>query len=103
MTLTELQKFDGKEDQSAYVAVNNIIYDVTSSSYWRQGNHLDSHQAGGDLTEELKNAPHVRTVIERFPVVGRLETVPRPTEKKLSLVSIIIMAAVLLLLIVTLL
>jgi hypothetical protein len=26
-----------------------------------------------DLTEELASAPHVRAVVERFPVVGTLE------------------------------
>ena len=81
MTLEELAKFDGRDGQPAYVAVNNVIYDVSESSYWQKGNHVDSHQAGQDLTEEIKKAPHVRAVVERFPVIGQLEK-PEPKKKK---------------------
>jgi predicted heme/steroid binding protein len=101
MTLAELQKCDGREGRPAYVAVNNIIYDVTSSPYWITGNHLDTHRAGADLTNELATAPHVRSVVERFPVVGKLEVQEQVAPKKLSWVSIAIMAGVLILLIVT--
>jgi predicted heme/steroid binding protein len=73
MTKNELAKNDGRDGRPAYVAVNGTIYDVTASPLWRGGNHQDSHHAGHDLTEELKSAPHVRAVVERFPVVGRLE------------------------------
>lgn len=74
MTLRELKEFDGREGNKAYVAVNGRIYDVTTSPLWAGGSHQDAHQAGADLTEELRSAPHVRAVIERFPVVGTLET-----------------------------
>ena len=73
MTKSELAKHDGRDGRPAYVAVNGTIYDVTASPLWSGGNHQDSHHAGHDLTEELKSAPHVRAVVERFPVVGRLE------------------------------
>ncbi len=79
MTSEELASFDGREGRAAYVAVNNSIYDVSESSRWQNGNHEGVHQAGQDLTEALKAAPHVRAVIERFPVVGKLE---KPAEKK---------------------
>ncbi len=102
MTLAELQTCDGKDGRPAYVAVNDIIYDVSASPYWQEGSHEGAHQAGGDLTEELKSAPHVRAVVERFPVVGRLDG-PSETgqSRKLSVLSLVIMAAVLVLLIVT--
>ncbi|MDH3453705.1 MAG: hypothetical protein OEL80_01065 [Desulfuromonadales bacterium] len=73
MTLTELAKHDGQDGRRAYVAVNGTIYDVTDSPRWKNGLHPPDHQAGQDLTEELAKAPHVRTVVERFPVVGTLE------------------------------
>jgi predicted heme/steroid binding protein len=79
MTTEELSKYDGRQGRPAYVAVNNNIYDVSESSLWVDGNHQEAHQAGQDLTEELKSAPHVRAVIERFPVVDKLE---KPVEKK---------------------
>jgi len=81
MTKEELEKFNGKDGQPAYVAVSGTIYDVSSSGMWENGNHADAHSAGHDLTEELKSAPHVRAVVERFPVVGRLEQ-PQPEKKK---------------------
>jgi predicted heme/steroid binding protein len=80
MTREELAGYDGREGRPAYVAVNGKIYDFTGSKLWRAGDHMQKHQAGQDLTEALLNAPHVRAVVERFPVVGRLEEpVPRPT------------------------
>lgn len=78
MTRAELAGNDGRAGRPAYVAVSGKIYDVTASPLWRDGNHQDAHQAGHDLTEELKGAPHVRAVIERFPVVGHLEAEPPP-------------------------
>lgn len=73
MTLSELANKDGRDGRRAYVAVNGTIYDVTDSPRWQDGLHPPDHQAGQDLTEELAKAPHVRAVVERFPVVGTLE------------------------------
>ena len=81
MTKEELAKFDGRDGRKAYVAVNEKVYDVSGSSLWPGGDHQGMHQAGADLTEELKSAPHVRAVVERFPVVGHLEE-PEPPKKK---------------------
>ena len=73
MTLKELAQYDGRDGRKAYVAVNSKVYDFTSSKLWQQGDHQQLHQAGQDLTEALRAAPHVRAVIERFPVVAELE------------------------------
>ena len=73
MTLAELASYDGRDGRPAYIAVNGTIYDVTSSPRWEKGFHPPDHQAGQDLTEELGKAPHVRSVVERFPVVGTLQ------------------------------
>jgi predicted heme/steroid binding protein len=78
MTNSELARHDGRDGRPAYIAVNGTVYDVTTSPLWTDGNHQGSHQAGGDLSEALKSAPHVRAVVERFPVVGRLEADPPP-------------------------
>jgi len=79
MTAEELKKYDGRNGQPAYVAVSGVIYDVSASPMWQAGTHMDQHQAGQELTEDLKNAPHVRKVVERFPTVGQLEATPAPT------------------------
>jgi len=73
MTLAELAQNNGRDGRPAYVAVNGKIYDVTASPRWQNGLHPPDHLAGQDLTEELASAPHVRAVVERFPVVGTLE------------------------------
>lgn len=72
MTREELARYDGKEGRRAYVAVNGKIYDFTDSPLWRQGSHVKQHLAGTDLTEDLLKAPHVRAVVERYPVVAEL-------------------------------
>lgn len=76
MTSEELARYDGKDGRPAYIAVNGTIYDVTESPRWKDGLHPPDHYAGHDLTEELATAPHVRAVVERFPVVGNLEESP---------------------------
>ena len=104
MTIEELAQFDGNDGRAAYVAVSGVIYDVSTSQRWKGGQHEGRHQAGQDLTEELKSAPHLRTVIERFPVVGKIDR--KGVEKQqpatgIPLLSIIIMAFVTLLMLAT--
>ena len=93
MTLQELAQFDGKDGRKAYVAVNGTVYDLSESERWQNGNHEDAHQAGVDLTEDLKAAPHVRSVIERFPVVGKIDTDTLPPEKDWKLGGTLCVAA----------
>ena len=101
MTIEELAKFDGSNGRAAYVAVGGTIYDVSESSRWQGGQHEEMHRAGQDLTEELKSAPHLRAVIERFPVIGKVENKEQEEPKGIPLLSIIIMAFVALLMIAT--
>ncbi len=104
MTIVELAKFDGRDGRAAYVAVSNVVYNVSTSQRWKEGQHEGAHQAGQDLTTQLKSAPHVRTVIESFPVVGKIEkaiVTERESATGISLLSIIIIAFVTLLMIAT--
>lgn len=76
-TAEELAKYDGRNGRPAYVAVDGVVYNVTGSSQWAEGRHavcqLES-SAGGDLSEEMAKAPSgMRAMLERFPVVGRME------------------------------
>ena len=72
LTLTELSSFTGKDGGPAYFAYKGMIHDATGSKLWRRGSHLGKHQAGFDLTEMLRLAPHGEDRLKRLPVVGKL-------------------------------
>ena len=72
MSPCELPHFDGKEGRPAFIAYQGTIYDVTQSRFWKNGQHMKRHSAGGDLTEGLKGAPHDSGAILGMPKVGRL-------------------------------
>ena len=72
LTLEELAKFNGKDGNPAYVAVDGIIYDVSASPAWKNGGH-NGFEAGKDLTNEIKTiSPHGVVKLENVPEVGRI-------------------------------
>lgn len=72
-TREELAEFDGQDGNPAYIAVDGIVYDVTDSNLWQNGEH-NGFEAGRELTQELgESAPHDESVLERLPVVGALQ------------------------------
>ncbi|WP_294883441.1 MULTISPECIES: 2-oxoacid:acceptor oxidoreductase subunit alpha [unclassified Sulfurimonas] len=72
MTLEELSRFNGKNGAKAYVAYKGLVYDLTSSDMWEEGEHQGSHEAGVDLTEAMGDAPHADDVLKNFRVVDKL-------------------------------
>ena len=70
-TLQQLALRNGQDKPAIWIAFDGLIYDVTESKLWRNGNHYE-HWAGQDLTDELKDAPHSQTVFEKFKVVGKI-------------------------------
>jgi predicted heme/steroid binding protein len=72
LTLEELEQYDGKDGNPAYVAVDGVIYDVTNVSAWSNGAHK-GYFAGNDLTDIIKNkSPHGVKNLEGLPVVGKI-------------------------------
>lgn len=72
LTLAELAKFDGKNGQPAYVAVDGVIYDVSNESEWKGGKH-EGYSAGKDLTADMKASPHGMGVLKSVPIVGTIK------------------------------
>ncbi len=72
-TTQELSKYNGKGGARSYTAFEGVVYDVTDSKLWALGEHFGL-QAGTDLTEKMKDAPHGPEVFSGFPVVGTLES-----------------------------
>jgi predicted heme/steroid binding protein len=70
-TAIQITEFNGKNGKPAYVVYKGIVYDVTESSQWLDGDHL-GHEAGNDLTDQMEIAPHSDDVMERMKKVGTL-------------------------------
>lgn len=71
-TLLELSQYDGEDGDSAYVAVDGVIYDVTDVPAWAGGEHKNNLMAGNDHTEAILGSPHGKDVLEDLPQVGTL-------------------------------
>ncbi|HML48403.1 MAG TPA: cytochrome b5 domain-containing protein [Clostridia bacterium] len=73
LTLEELAAYNGKDGKPAYVAVDGIIYDMTNSAFWKNGEH-NGFSAGQDLTDVIKKqSPHGVANLSRVPAVGKIK------------------------------
>ncbi len=63
---------NGTNGKPLWVAYEGKVFDLSESVLWEGGEHMGSHNAGGDLTEELGGAPHGPEMLERFPQIGIL-------------------------------
>ncbi|MEP7166492.1 MAG: cytochrome b5 domain-containing protein [Candidatus Woesebacteria bacterium] len=73
-TPQELAQNDGKDGHAAFFAYKGKVYDVSTSSFWKLGEHFGLH-AGVDLTDKMAGAPHGEEVLSKFPVVGTFGSV----------------------------
>ena len=69
-TLAELGKYNGLMGNPAYIAINGIVYDVSTVPAWSGGKH-SGLQAGKDLSTEFQNC-HGLEIIQNLPKVGIL-------------------------------
>ncbi len=70
-TIQELARFNGKNGNPAYVAVNNIVYDVTNNAAWAAASHFGL-VAGKDLTSEFASCHAGQTILSKLKVIGKL-------------------------------
>jgi predicted heme/steroid binding protein len=82
-TVEELAQYNGKDGAPAYTSYEGVIYDVSSSPLWKNGEHFGL-QAGIDLTEAMARAPHGAEVFSGFTVVGVLEGFVSPNAEQPS-------------------
>jgi arsenite oxidase small subunit len=80
-TQKELESFDGKEGRPFYIVFEGKVYDLSKSQLWIQGTHMGIHTRNENLAETIKNAPHTKETLDRFPVVGTYteQAMPTPT------------------------
>jgi predicted heme/steroid binding protein len=69
LTLEALATYNGQDGMPAYVAHNNIIYDVSDIPQWANGTH-NGQYAGTDLTGKIEKAPHGVKNLELATKVG---------------------------------
>jgi predicted heme/steroid binding protein len=68
----ELAQNNGKEGKPAYIAFKGVVYEVSDSAFWMEGDHMGAHDAGKDLTEEIELAPHREETLQKVKQVGVL-------------------------------
>ena len=67
----ELAKYNGKDGNPAYVAVDGKVYDLSAVPQWTGGSHAGgSLSAGMDQSEAIMRSPHGKDVLSRLPIVG---------------------------------
>lgn len=71
-TKSQLALRNGSEMDEKWIAYKGKIYDMTQSSYWKNGMHYGNF-AGQDLTEELSTSPHGKRVFESLTPIGILK------------------------------
>lgn len=70
-TLSELKQYDGKNGHKAYIAINDVVYDVSAINRWTGGIH-HGVSAGTDVTAQFIHSGHGVNVLNLLPVVGGL-------------------------------
>jgi predicted heme/steroid binding protein len=68
----ELAQNNGKEGKPAYIAFKGVVFEVSESAFWMEGDHMGAHEAGKDLTEEIELAPHREETLQKVKQVGVL-------------------------------
>jgi predicted heme/steroid binding protein len=72
-TQAELSRYNGKNGNPAYVAVNGTVYDVTNNAAWAAATHFGL-TAGRDVTREFASCHSGQPILSRLKAVGKIVT-----------------------------
>lgn len=70
-TEVELSKYNGKDGNPAYVAVNGIVYEVTNVAAWGGATHFGL-AAGTDVTSQFASCHAGQPILSKLKVVGKM-------------------------------
>jgi predicted heme/steroid binding protein len=70
-TLDELSQYDGRGGNSAYIAIEGVVYDISNESNWGGGTHYGL-KAGQDLTDQFNSCHGMMQILNNAPKVGVL-------------------------------
>jgi predicted heme/steroid binding protein len=71
-TSDELSRYNGKNGNPAYVAVNGVVYDVTNTAAWGAATHFGL-TAGTDVTSQFASCHAGQPILSNLKVVGKIE------------------------------
>lgn len=72
-TADDLARAKSESGNAMLIAVDGKVYDISGSAKWPSGRHMNRHEAGRDLSTEVKGAPHGQEVLDRVPCVGEYQ------------------------------
>ncbi|MDD4772332.1 MAG: cytochrome b5 domain-containing protein [Eubacteriales bacterium] len=70
-TLDELSRYNGRNGNPAYVAINDIVYDVTGNAAWGGATHFGL-TAGTDVTSPFASCHAGQPILSKLKVVGKI-------------------------------
>lgn len=72
ITAGELATATCEAEQRCWIAVNKVVYDVSSVPSWAKGTH-HGVKPGHDVTDSFVKSGHPLSTLQKLPVVGSLE------------------------------
>ena len=70
-TTAELSRYNGRNGNPAYVAVNGVVYDVTNNAAWGGATHFGL-TAGTDVTSRFASCHAGQPILSKLKVVGKM-------------------------------
>jgi predicted heme/steroid binding protein len=76
VSMAEIEAADGKEGRDCLVGIDGVVYKISDSALWQDGQHSPSGgeaYCGADLSEALKHSPHGKSKLEQLDKIGTIK------------------------------